>query len=63
MTQYKVVATYKVRHVLVVDTDTPEGAENVMDALVQKIDWQDPELGTMMSAYSTEVEEYTDANV
>ena len=63
MTEYKVVATYKVRHVLVVDADTPEGAENVMDALVQKIDWQAPELGTSYSAYSTKVEEYTDANV
>lgn len=60
MTEYKVVATYKVRHFLVVDTDTPEAASNAMDELVQKIDWRDPDMGTSISGYSTEVEEYTE---
>jgi len=57
MTEYKVVATYKVRHLLVVDADTPESAEEVMDTLVAKIDWSEPLGGTTISAYSTEVEE------
>lgn len=57
MTEHKVVATYKVRHLLVVDTDTPEAAEVMMDNMVAKIDWLAPEMGTSISKYSTEVEE------
>jgi hypothetical protein len=56
MSDYKVVITYKVRHVLKVGTDSPESAESFADELIaEHVNWNELEYDTLISEYSSTV--------
>ena len=60
---YEVIATYKVRHRVIVEASSPEQAANIMDDLATEIDWNSPQMDTLLSEYSTDVQEVTNANL
>lgn len=63
MPKYEVIANLNVRHRIIVEANSPEGAENIMDALVDKIDWNSTEMDTLISGYLTEAKDISDANL
>lgn len=60
---YEVIATYKVRHRMIVDASSPEQAYNIMNETVLKVDFKDSEMDTLLSAYSIDVQEAVNANL
>ena len=60
---YEVIATYKVRHRMIVDASSPEQAYNIMNETVLKVDFKDSEMDTLLSAYSVDVQEAVNANL
>lgn len=60
---YEVIATYKVRHRMIVDASSPEQAGNIMNETVLEVDFKDSEMDTLLSAYSIDVQEAVNANL
>ena len=60
---YEVIATYKVRHRMIVDASSPEQADNIMNETVLEVDFKDSEMDTLLSAYSIDVQEAVNANL
>lgn len=60
---YEVIANYTVRHRVIVEATSPEQAHNMMDDLVNKIDWNSFKMDTLYSGYSTDVEEVASADL
>ena len=60
---YEVIATYKVRHRMIVDASSPEQAYNIMNETVLKVDFKDSEMSTLLSGYSIDVQEVANANL
>ena len=54
---YEVIATYKVRHRVIVEASSPEEAANIMDDLNNQVDWNSSNMDTLLSEYSTEVKD------
>ena len=56
MSNYKIVITYKVRHVLKVETDSPESAKLFADELIaEHVNWNELAYDTLISEYSSTV--------
>lgn len=58
---YEVIATYKVRHRMIVDASSPEQAAEIMNTI--EVDFKDSEMDTLLSAYSIDVQEVVNANL
>ena len=58
---YEVIATYKVRHRMIVDASSPEQAAEIMNAI--EVDFKDSQMDTLLSAYSIDVQEVVNANL
>ena len=60
---YEVIATYKVRHRMIVDASSPEQASDIMNETTLKVDFKNSEMDTLLSAYSIDVQEVINANL